>query len=99
MICSERRKKMNDTSLSIENRMALMMASRTPVERLKMASSMFDSAKMLVKAGLQNENSFLNEAQLRTQIFLRLYGECFTHAEIIRIANTIPNMQLDTDTK
>lgn len=88
---------MNDTSLSIEKRMALMIASRTPVERLRMASSMFDLGKKLMKAGLQNENGLLNEAQLRTQMFLKLYGDCFTHAEIKRIVNTIPNMQLDTD--
>ena len=88
---------MNETSLSIEKRMALMIASRTPLERLRMASSMFDSGKKLMKAGLQNENGLLNEAQLRTQMFLKLYGESFTNAEIKRIVNTIPNMQLDTD--
>lgn len=88
---------MNDTSLSIEKRMAQMIASRTPVERLRMAGSMFDSGKKLLRAGLLNRNGLLNEAQLRTQIFLNLYGESFTHAEIKRIIKTIPNMQLDTD--
>ena len=88
---------MNDTSLSIEKRMALMITSRTPVDRLRMASSMFDTGKKLMKAGLQNENGLLNEAQLRAQMFLKLYGESFTHAEIKRIVTTIPNMQLDTD--
>jgi hypothetical protein len=88
---------MNDTSLSIEKRMALMIASRTPIERLRMASSMFDAGKKLMKAGLQNENGLLNDAQLRTQMFLKLYGDSFTQAEIKRIVNTIPNMQLDMD--
>lgn len=88
---------MNDTSLSIEKRMAQMVASRTPVERLRMAGSMFDSGKKIMKAGLQNEKGSLNEAQLRAQMFLRLYGDCFTHAEIRRIVNTIPDMQLETD--
>ncbi len=88
---------MNDTSINIEKRMALMMASRTPVERLEMASSMFDSAKKLMAAGIQKENGLLNEAQLRTQMFLKLYGEDFTQSKIKQIVNTIPNMQLDTD--
>lgn len=88
---------MNDTSLSIEKRMAQMIASRTPVERLRMASSMFDLGKKLMKAGLQNEKGLLNEAQLRTQMFLRLYVECFTHDEVKRIVNAIPNMQWDKD--
>ena len=90
---------MTDTSVSIEKRMALMFASRTPVERLRMASSMFDSGKKLMKAGLQNGKVSLNEAQLRAQMFLRLYGDCFTSTEIERIVNTIPNMQLDTDSR
>ena len=88
---------MSDTSLNIEKRMAQMIALRTPLERLRMASSMFDMGRKLMKAGLQNENGLLNEAQLRTQMFLKLYGESFTNAEIKRIVNTIPNMQLDTD--
>ncbi len=88
---------MNDTALSIEKRMVLMIASRTPVERLRMAASMFDSGKKLMKAGLQNENGLLNDAQLRTQMFLKLYGDSFTQAEIKQIVNTIPNMQLDMD--
>jgi hypothetical protein len=88
---------MNDTPLSIEKRMSLMIMSRTPVDRLRMASSMFDTGKKLMEAGLQNENGSLNKAQLRAQMFLRLYGESFTPAEIKRIVNTIPNMQLDTD--
>lgn len=77
--------------------MAKMIASRTPVQRLRMASSMFSSAKKIMKAGLQNEKCSLNEAQLRTQMFLRLYGEFYTHDEIRKILKTIQNMQLDPE--
>lgn len=86
---------MNDTSHIIEKRVAHMMASRTPVERLKMASSMFDSGRILMATGLQKENASLNEAQIRTKIFIKLYGENFTQPEIKRIVKSIPNMQLD----
>ena len=92
-----KRKNMNDTSLDIEERMAEMIARRTPAERLRMASSMFDSAKKLMAAGLLHENGFLDEAQLRARIFLRLYGDCYSREEIERIARYIPDMQLDTD--
>ncbi len=88
---------MNDTPLHIEKRMAEMIASRTPTERLKMASSMFDSGKKLMRAGLLKENGSLNEAQLRAKMFLRLYGDCFSKDEIRRIIDAMPNMQLDTD--
>ena len=89
---------MSDTSSSIEKRIALMIASRTPLDRLRMASSMFDAGKKLMKAGLQNENGLISDAQLRAQMFLKLYGDSFTPAEIKRIINAIPNMQLDTNT-
>jgi len=88
---------MSDTSVDIEKRLSRMIARRTPVERLKMVSSMFDSARKLMAAGLRLENGSLNEAQLRTRIFLRLYGECYSQEEIERIVKCIPNMQLDTD--
>ena len=86
---------MSDTSVDIEKRMSEMIARRTPVERLKMASSMFDLGKKLMVAGLQQEYGSLNEAQIRARIFLRLYGDCYSQAEIERIVKRIPNMQLD----
>lgn len=88
---------MSDTSVDIEKRMLQMIARRTPSERLKMASSMFDLGKKLMVAGLLRENGSLNEAQLRARIFLRLYGDCYSQAEIEKIVKCIPNMQLDMD--
>jgi hypothetical protein len=87
---------MDDTPPDIEKRMAAMMAARTPTERLRMASSMFDAGRELMKAGLLHELGPLNEAQLRAQMFMRMYSDCFTQSEIDRIMSTIPNMQLDT---
>lgn len=96
-IYSGKHKNMYDTSPEIEERMARMIAEKTPAERLRMASSMFDAAKKLMIAGLLRENSTLNEAQLRARIFLRLYGDCFSKEEVKRIMEHIPNMQLDGD--
>jgi hypothetical protein len=84
---------MCDTPLDIEKRIARMTAERTPAERLKMASSMFDSGRNLISAGLRAKNSSINVAQLRTQTFLRLYGESYKQDEIERIIKSIPNMQ------
>jgi hypothetical protein len=72
-----------------------MYASHTPVERLRMASSMFETAKELVEAGLLNEQPDLTRPQIRGRIFLRLYGDCFSGDEIKRIAREIPDMRLD----
>ena len=90
---------MNDTSPDIEARVARMMAERTPTERLQMASSMFDTVKEIMRAGLLHENPSLNEAQLRARIFVRMYGDCFTREEIRKIMKSIPNMQWDEDSE
>lgn len=88
---------MNDTPRDVEMRMMQMFAQRTPAERLRMASSMFDAGKKLMEAGLRRENPSLNEAQLRTRIFIRLYGDCYSQEKIEKIVKHIPNMQLDED--
>jgi hypothetical protein len=88
---------MNDTSPDIEARVARMMAERTPTERLHMASSMFDTAKEIIRAGLLQENPSLNEAQLRARMFVRMHGDCFPHPEIENILKHIPDMQRDDD--
>jgi hypothetical protein len=90
---------MNDTPPEIEERMIQLISRKTPTERLKMASSMYDFAKKLVIAGLLLENKNLNEAQLRARTFIRMYSDCFTREEIERIVKHIPNMQLDPDYK
>jgi hypothetical protein len=86
---------MNDTSLDIEARVARMMASKTPRERLRMASSMFDTGRMLVEAGLRNKYGELTEAQIRGRVFVRMYGEDFSDEEIRKIAGKIPKMELE----
>ena len=72
--------------------------SRTPLERLRMVSRMYDTGRKLVISGIQNERQQLNASQLRGQLFLRMYGSDFTVAEVKRIINSIPNMQLDMET-
>ena len=64
-----------------------MLLSLTPSERLGMASRMFDSARKLVIAGLQNEDYGLDPHQLKWQPFLRMYGSYFTTHELARIKN------------
>lgn len=88
---------MLDTSPDIEARVAKMMAERTPTERMRMASSMFQTAKTLMTVGLLQEDPSLNEAQIRARIFVRMYGDCFSREEIGKIMKSIPNMQLDGD--
>jgi hypothetical protein len=73
---------MSDTSFEIEAKMALMMGLKTPVERMRMACSMFDTGKTLLEAGIRQQLGALNEVQMRAQVFKRIYGEDFSANEI-----------------
>lgn len=56
-----------------------MMAKRSPVERLRMASRMFATARALVRAGLGPATP--SSGSLRRDMFLRFYGRDFTDRE------------------
>lgn len=89
---------MSDTPTQIRQRYKEMLMSRTPLERLRMVSRMYDTGRKLVISGIQNGRQKLNASQLRGQIFLRMYGSDFTVADRKRIINKIPDMQLDVFT-
>ena len=88
---------MSDTPEDIKDLQIRKIAARSPVDRLRMASSMFDCGKRLVIAGLLRDNPTLNHSQLRAQTFLRLYGDIFTQEEIKEMGQHIPDMELDRD--
>ncbi|MBS1259077.1 MAG: hypothetical protein MAG551_02143 [Candidatus Scalindua arabica] len=88
---------MSDTPMQIQQRYKEMLMSRTPIERLRMVSRMYDTSRKLVIAGIQNRKQHLNTSQLRGQLFLRMYGNDFPAADIRKIINKSPDMQLDAD--
>jgi|TARA_B100000315_G_C14457635_1_gene532186 hypothetical protein len=89
---------MSDTPTQIQQRYKEMLMSRTPTERLRMVSRMYDSGRKLVISGIQNGRQELNASQLRGQLFLRMYGSDFSAADRKRIINKIPDMQFDVAT-
>jgi hypothetical protein len=88
---------MNDTQAKIKQRYRKMLLAKSAIERLKMASRMFDSGRKLVISGILRGRSGLDTSRLRALLFLRMYGNDFTAAERERIIKKIPNMQFDTD--
>ena len=84
---------MNDTTQSVEIRRARMIASKSPEERLRMASSMFDAARELVESGIRSKYGNLSRSQMRFQVFLRFYREDFSASEIETVMKSIPDMQ------
>jgi len=87
---------MNDTTTAVEKQFISMITARDPAARLRMASSMFDTGRVLLQSALKRQNPALDEAQLRAQVFLRLYSEDFSNTEATRIILKVPNMRLVT---
>jgi hypothetical protein len=76
---------MNDTPAEVEKRMVNMLAQKTPLERLLMASSMFNCAKKLMIADIRRRKPAISEPELRSEMFLRLHGEDFSESEKAKI--------------
>ena len=73
---------MSDTPLDVEKRFRTMMASRTPEDRLRMASRMFSTAQALVLSGAGADES---DAGRREHLFLRFYARDFSESDRERI--------------
>lgn len=79
---------MTDTPEEIKKQMRLMLKQKSPYERLKMASSMFNSAKRLVISGIMKENPTINEKDLKTKLLQRFYSKDLTEETLIKISKT-----------
>ncbi len=88
---------MNDTSAKIKQLYNEMLLSKSPLERLRMTSRMYDSVKKLATSGLLKERQDIDPSRLRGELFLRIYGNDFSVTEKERIMKKISSMQLDTD--
>jgi len=76
---------MLDTHESIQLRFEKMMMERSPIERLKMGCSMFDTAKEIVRSSILNKNPQASLEEIRKGIFLRFYGQDFNEVQIKNI--------------
>jgi hypothetical protein len=56
------------------------MAQKTPEERFLMGCSMYDTAKQIVIASIQEMNPNISPLDLRKEVFLRFYKTDFTPA-------------------
>jgi len=86
---------MDDTPTKIKELYNEMLLSKSPLDRLRMASRMYDSVKKLAISGILMEKKHLDPPRLRKELFLRIYGNDFPAAERERIMKKIPNMQSD----
>lgn len=69
---------MNDTSPWAEAKLRELWAQRSPGERLAAACDMFDSARALVRAGVERDHPGASGAEVELLVFERIYRPDFT---------------------
>ncbi|MEO6223866.1 MAG: hypothetical protein ABIP90_11515 [Vicinamibacterales bacterium] len=79
------RQTFNDT----EARFAARFASVAPIERLRMSSAMFESAKRLIVASVRHSEPALSAAEMRVRIFDRLYHDDFDESTRVRLRSVL----------
>ncbi len=80
---------MFDTQESIQLRFHRMIMKRAPIERLQMGSSMFDTAKQIVRSSILNKNPQSSSQELKKEMFLRFYGQEFNESQRKNILNSL----------
>jgi len=71
----------NDSEAAFARRFALV----APIDRLRMVSEMFESAKRLIAASVRSSEPDITDAELRVRIFDRLYADDFDEATKVKL--------------
>lgn len=72
---------MSDTSPAARAQLATLFAARSPGARLRMATSLFGTAKRLAIAGIRRSAVDLDEHGVRAALLDRLHGDLLSDAE------------------
>jgi hypothetical protein len=75
---------MRDTPPAVDAMYRELLMSRTPAERVRMAASMHEAAKAIIRAGIPDD-CWETEADLRIEVFRRFYRQDFSPEEMARI--------------
>jgi hypothetical protein len=76
---------MNDTSPEIEAMIRELYSKRTVEERLDMLGGMHTTAVGMVRAGVLHQNPGISEKEMRWEVFLRFYSDCYDEEEKTKI--------------
>ncbi len=80
---------MKDTPAEVDALFRTMVLAVSPAERVAMACRMFETAKALIRAGIEDEYGPLPPDRLREYMFLRLYGQDFGEEEKAKIISSL----------
>jgi len=68
---------MRDTTSDITTKMCEMIQKKTPLERLKMGISMYETSKYLITQAILKNNPNISKAEFKREFFLKFYGNDF----------------------
>lgn len=80
---------MRDTPPALDAKYRAMLLERSGEERLKMAGSMYATARALVVASILEADPTASPAALRQALFLRFYGHEFDEPTRARILSRL----------
>lgn len=75
---------MRDTPPAVEAMYRELLMRRSPAERVRMAVSMHDAARAIIRAGIPDD-CWETEVDLRLEVFRRFYRQDFSPEEMDRI--------------
>jgi hypothetical protein len=76
---------LKDTDPKVDAIYEKMLLSRAGVERMRMASSMYTTAKALILVSLREKYPHASDAEFRGILFLRIYAEDFSAEQRTKI--------------
>ena len=71
-----------------------MIRAKTPVERLKMGCSMYQTSKSLVISAILEDDPNISQAHLRRELFLKFYSNDFDAITRDKIVKHLENHAL-----
>jgi len=80
---------MTDTPTDVQARYEAMLLARSGEERLRMAGSMYATARALAVASITAADPTASLADVRQALFLRFYGHEFDERTLARILERI----------
>jgi len=83
---------MKDTINDSEIETFRRYAEVAPIDRLRMVSEMFESAKRLITASVRSTEPDISETELRVRIFDRLYVDDFDEATKVKLRAALRRM-------
>ena len=82
---------MRDTTPQITQKMNEMFQQKTPLERIKIGCSMYETSKSLLIRSILESSPNISAKSLQVELFLRFYGDEFDEATRAKIVKHLQN--------